>query len=474
MSYTIPADTHVINDTGHTTYHNNLSDVLNGTGANYNVLNTAFAGGADPTGVADSQPAFAAAIAALPAGGGNIIVPPGNYKLASGVTFNQNQGMVCAGSTATSITYTGTGTAITITITGTFTGGEYAGRFSGFHLSGYTAGASAVGIQVGNLQGLDMQDVAVYGFGGKGIYYLHGTGWAEESTVRARVVQCGTYGTATSGAVVFDGTSFDYGNYDFTIVSSPGTHGVILQNGAQLRGVSLRVRGNFYARATANTGAVIAVAPAGGADTSYVTDASFDVAVESAGTAGQIGHTFLLMGSTSASSQFTGTGVMSFDPFAAATIFSQGISNANFCPVGISGYIQDGLASGPPGNPGDALMVHGGSIWYPNGTLTSRPGGGVDVFWQFGDICEGQLTNGANALVFHSTTGLDAGRRCRLFLAQPSSGAAGTVTWPANVKWPGGTAPTLSSTNGFVDQIDLVFLPDTNAWYGTLLGVHYS
>lgn len=473
MSYTIPSDAHIITDTGHVTDHNKLVDVLTGMGAASNVLNTAYAGGADPTGVADSASAFAAAIAALPAGGGVIIVPPGSYKLVSGITFHQNQGMICpGGSAATTITYTGSGTAITITITGSFTGGQYAGKFSGFFLTGYTAGAAAVGIQVGNLQGLDMQDVAVYGFGGKGIYYLFGTGWAEQSTVRARIVQCGTYGTATSGAVVFDGTSYDYGNYDFTIVSNPGTHGVVLQNGAQLRGPKLRMRGNFYARTTANTGAVIAIAPAGGSDTSYITDADFDVAVESAGTGGQIAHTSVLLGSTNAASQLTGQGVLSFNPFGPTTLFFQGFSNANFCPFGFSGYIQDGTAAGPPYS-GDGLTVQGGVAYSPNGHLNSRPGGGNDVYFQFGPICEGQLTNGNNTLVFHGAGSGSYLRMVELWLAQPSSGAAGTVTWPAGTKWPAGTAPTLSSVNGRVDKLRFTFLAEGN-WYGELIGLNYS
>jgi len=428
----------------------------------------------DPTGTVDSSRAIQVEINAMPGGIGFIMLPPGSYLLTSGLTFNQDQGLVCpGGASSTYLYYTGSGTAITIANAGNFTGGTYAGRFQGFYLDGYGAGGSAVGIQVQDLQGLYMEDVAVYGFGGKGIYYLHGSGYAEQSNVQARVVQCGTYGTATSGAVVFDGTSFDYGNYDFTIVSSAGTHGLLMQNGAQLRGARLRMRGNFYARASANTGSVIGLDLNNASNASYITDADFDVAVESAGSAGQVGHTFVTLNSTSSSSQLTGAGVLSFNPFGPNTIYSQGFSNANFVPFGVSGYIQDGLAVGPPGGPGDALMIKGGTLVYPNGTLASRPGGGVDVYWQFGNIAEGQLGNGNNSLVFHGTTGGNVVRHCRLFLAQPASGAAGTVTWPS-VKWPGGTPPTLSSTNGFVDQVDLVFLPDTNAWYGTLLGTHYS
>ncbi len=475
MSYTLPSDTHLIGDAGHTTDHNNL---VNAVGDNnpilLNILNTAYAGGADPTGAADSTGAFNAAIAAIPANGGTIYVPAGTYKLASTVALVQDQGLIGEGSSCVTLNYTGSGTAITVGINVSFTGGQYAGKISGFYLSGYGAGGSAVGIQIEDVQGMDMSDEAIYGFGGKGIYYKEGSGYAEQSTVRARIVQCGTYNTATSGAVVFDSTSFDYGNYDFTIVTSAGVHGVILQNGAQLRGANLRIRGNFYARASSNVGAVIAVAPAGGSDTSYITDANFDVAVESAGTGGYIGHTLLLMGSSSSTSQFTGHGVLSFNPFGPSTIYSQGISNSNYVPVGFSGYLQDGTSAGSMAT-GDAFAVHGGTEWYPNGSLSGLPGGGSTVYFQFGDIVEFKLANGGNTLSFQGAAGY--AKRCDLWIAQPASGAAGTITWPSGaggVKWASASAPTLSSTNGYVDHVRLTFLPDTGFWYGELVGTHYA
>lgn len=43
-----------------------------------------------------------------------------------------------------------------------------------------------------------------------------------------------------------------------------------------------------------------------------------------------------------------------------------------------------------------------------------------------------------------------------------------TVTWPAGVKWPGGTAPTLTTTAGAIDCI--TFLCPNTAWHGFLAG----
>ena len=52
--------------------------------------------GADPTGTNDSTTAINNAIAAIPAGGGSIYAPPGNYKHSGTLLFNQDQGLAGA------------------------------------------------------------------------------------------------------------------------------------------------------------------------------------------------------------------------------------------------------------------------------------------------------------------------------------------------------------------------------------------
>jgi hypothetical protein len=47
----------------------------------------------------------------------------------------------------------------------------------------------------------------------------------------------------------------------------------------------------------------------------------------------------------------------------------------------------------------------------------------------------------------------------------------GTVTWPANVKWPGGTPPTLSSSTGDIDIVNFLYFDDGGGntfYYGTI------
>jgi hypothetical protein len=72
----------------------------------------------------------------------------------------------------------------------------------------------------------------------------------------------------------------------------------------------------------------------------------------------------------------------------------------------------------------------------------------ITLDWASGNCQSMQLASADQTFTFANP---QAGSRYLLRLQQPSSGAAGTVTWPATVHWAGGTAPTLSTTNSQVD-----------------------
>lgn len=57
-----------------------------------------------------------------------------------------------------------------------------------------------------------------------------------------------------------------------------------------------------------------------------------------------------------------------------------------------------------------------------------------------------------------------------LTLALTADGTARTVTWGSAVKWPGGTAPTLTSTNGKVDNVVLYTHDGGTTWYAFTAG----
>lgn len=64
-----------------------------------------------------------------------------------------------------------------------------------------------------------------------------------------------------------------------------------------------------------------------------------------------------------------------------------------------------------------------------------------------------------------------AGESFILLLKQDGTGSR-TVTWPAAVKWPGGTAPTITSTASKLDKY--IFTSDGTSWFGSNAGQNYT
>ncbi len=83
--------------------------------------------------------------------------------------------------------------------------------------------------------------------------------------------------------------------------------------------------------------------------------------------------------------------------------------------------------------------------------------------WSNGNVQYIQLANNGQTFTFSNPKD---GARYALILKQPSSGAAGTVTWPGEVLWSGGTGPTLTVTNDKVDVITLIYDGTNSKYYG--------
>ncbi len=64
-----------------------------------------------------------------------------------------------------------------------------------------------------------------------------------------------------------------------------------------------------------------------------------------------------------------------------------------------------------------------------------------------------------------------AGKSFTVVLVQDVTGSR-LVTWPAEVLWPGGTAPTLTTTGGQSDVISFMCADGTN-WHGFVAGQDY-
>lgn len=60
-----------------------------------------------------------------------------------------------------------------------------------------------------------------------------------------------------------------------------------------------------------------------------------------------------------------------------------------------------------------------------------------------------------------------------LIISQDATGSR-TITWPAAVKWPGATAPTLTTTASKRDVITLFTVDGGTSYLGALAGANYA
>ncbi|NQW08364.1 MAG: hypothetical protein HQ481_00585 [Alphaproteobacteria bacterium] len=60
-----------------------------------------------------------------------------------------------------------------------------------------------------------------------------------------------------------------------------------------------------------------------------------------------------------------------------------------------------------------------------------------------------------------------------MVLRQDATGSR-TTTWPASVKWAGGSAPTLTTTASAIDILTFMTVDGGIIWYGVTAGQHFS
>lgn len=77
--------------------------------------------------------------------------------------------------------------------------------------------------------------------------------------------------------------------------------------------------------------------------------------------------------------------------------------------------------------------------------------------------------NGNTTIVFPAHS---AGAGFTLLIRQDSVGSR-TVTWPSNVAWGGGVAPTITSTANKMDVISFVGSPEGGRWLGFVGGLNF-
>lgn len=118
------------------------------------------------------------------------------------------------------------------------------------------------------------------------------------------------------------------------------------------------------------------------------------------------------------------------------------------------------------------------------GKVALATGGGVETLNAMGSGSGTRAINLANGNVVSATlagattftfSGATASTACSfgLYLTQDATGNR-TVTWPASVRWSGGTAPTLSTSANAVDILVFETINGGTTWYGSLVGTNFS
>jgi len=167
----------------------------------------------------------------------------------------------------------------------------------------------------------------------------------------------------------------------------------------------------------------------------------------------------------------------------AGTIYSSLASDGVYA-TGTDLYLfaQTGFANIFYANNAEGMRLTGTGL----GIGTASPAAKFDLV---GDYKEGVVTaNTSTAYTISTATGTvqiltltgnctftfptaTTGESFTLLLRQDGTGGR-TVTWPANVRWPGGTAPTITSTASRQDKY--VFTADGTNWYGSNAGQNYT
>lgn len=74
------------------------------------------------------------------------------------------------------------------------------------------------------------------------------------------------------------------------------------------------------------------------------------------------------------------------------------------------------------------------------------------------------LTENVTTITIQNTSA--SGDYCEISIHITQGAGAFTVTWPAAVQWPGGTAPVISAGNGAIDSVTMYTLDAGVTWFG--------
>lgn len=102
----------------------------------------------------------------------------------------------------------------------------------------------------------------------------------------------------------------------------------------------------------------------------------------------------------------------------------------------------------------------------------SSSSGALTINCEAGNVFEVTLTENVTSTSFSNPPASGTAFGLTLRVVQDST--ARTIAWPAAVKWPGGTAPTLTDTSGGIDVFTFFTTDAGTTWYGFISGQNFS
>ena len=465
----LPPDTRVPGSGNPPADMDGVIDALTAMGAGLNVQNPALAGGADPTGVADSTAAWQAALTA----GGLIVVPPGTYTISSTVTGTvAPTRIVCPGGRwATQVNFTGTGDCIRMYNPAGF-GTGVGGGILGLTINGTSAGNGSTGLHIGDGSNYEL-DVVAQNFAGTGSIGVHfdNTVWWTEKIHGTIYVSNNTQNVVfdVSGAITST-NSFGYSDLNVWVNASANQDGVVFQNGALYYHGSLTIRGNFVGSSSAQSSYVLRLTgtiPAGhqaAGTASRIYRCRLDITVETTSGTHTPGTIFI---GTAASNAVLGCyGVMDFALGAGTFAATNAPASTNQSTFWYMGIVNGDNNLNPGAIP---LPMSIGAHLYSAALIDSSG----NLYVASGDFFK--VTLSANITVnFNASTNPAVAQRKTITIKQAASGGPYTVTWPASgsptnssptVNWAGGSVPAMSTAANAVDVYKLETY-DGATWYG--------
>ena len=104
--------------------------------------------------------------------------------------------------------------------------------------------------------------------------------------------------------------------------------------------------------------------------------------------------------------------------------------------------------------------------------IGSTGGGTQDIDLTLGNVVTATL-DANTAFTFSNPSATGKSCSFMLTLTQDATGSR-TATWPASVKWAGGTAPTLTTTASRADVLTFTTVDAGTIWYGFVAGQDFS